>query len=355
MSYCTSNENSSLHFRIILLMYYKNRIYSDKSGGSALFFDLDFWRGDGIVFDMQFTKPTLSIQQMIDLLKQRDLIFDDEEKAKHYLLHIWYFRLSGYCKYYQDTTTDKFYSWVTFDQVISLYKFDRKLRLLMLSTIEKLEISIKSIINTVMCKNHNPFRYIQENVFKEKLDKDWNNIAIKTLDIIKWKKSKSASMFVKAYNEKYVQEEHLPGWMLVEELTLWEISTIYSILQDTDAKEIAMYYQTYVLDLERRLQVLVNIRNISAHHSRLRNRKYTAKPRVNDVIFKHRYIIEKNENGWKEVVPNFYNVCLILHYLLDTIAPNHHFIDQLQELFDEFPWVPLASMGFIIDWKEKIV
>ena len=304
---------------------------------------------------MQFTKPVLSISQMIDLLKDRDLIIDDEEKVKHYLLHIGYFRISGYCKYYQDITTDKFYSWVTFDQVISLYKFDRKLRLLMLSSLEKLEISIKSVINTVMCKNYNSFRYLEENIFKDKLDKEWNNIATKTLDIIKWKKSKSASMFVKAYIEKYSNEEYLPWWMLVEELTLWEISTIYGLLQDSDAKAISAYYNTYFLDLERWLQVLVNIRNISAHHSRLRNRKYTAKPRVNDVIFKNRFLIEANENWWKEVIPNFYNVCLVIHYLLDRVAPNHNFIEQLQELFDEFPYVPLVSMGFNKDWKEKIV
>lgn len=304
---------------------------------------------------MKFIKPPLSIDEMITLLQKRGLIFDDVEKVKHYLLHIWYFRISGYFKYYQDITTDNFYDWITFDQVISLYKFDRKLRLLMLSTIEKLEISIKSVINTIMCKNHNPFRYIEKNIFKDKLDKEWNNIATKTLDIIKGKNLKSASMFVKAYNEKYFEEEYLPWWMLVEELTLWEISTIYSILQDNDAKEIAMYYQTYMLDLERWLQVLVNIRNISAHHSRLRNRKYTAKPRLNDVIFKNRYMIEVNENWWKEVIPNLYNVCLIIHYLLDRVAPNHHFIDQIQEIFDEFPWVPLASMGFNTDWKEKIV
>ena len=114
----------------------------------------------------------------------------------------------------------------------------------------------------------------------------YQDIYDKLLSLIDSKKSKSSSLFVGAYFSKYTSEQDLPSWMLFEELTIGEISNIYKILNADDAKAIASVYKTYFGDLEKWIKVLVVIRNISAHHSRLWNRVYTSRPRVNDVIFK---------------------------------------------------------------------
>ena len=60
-----------------------------------------------------FDKPGLSLDEKIKLLQSRWLIIDDEEKAKHDLLHIWYFRLTWYFKFYQDKETNVFKEWTT--------------------------------------------------------------------------------------------------------------------------------------------------------------------------------------------------------------------------------------------------
>ena len=85
---------------------------------------------------MNFNKPPISIAQQIDLLKQRGLVFNDEIRAAHYLSNISYYRLRAYTYSFQDNTTTQhpFIKPVTFEQILELYVFDRKLRLLVSRT-----------------------------------------------------------------------------------------------------------------------------------------------------------------------------------------------------------------------------
>lgn len=258
---------------------------------------------------MQFQKPVLSVDEIIDLLQKRGLYISDISHAKHYLTHIWYFRLTWYCKFFQNED-NIFATNTSFEDIINLYVFDHHLRMFVFEAIKKIELSCKSIMNIVLCKNHDVFWYTKPNIFELKKDKNWNNITEKTLTIINDKKEKSASMYIKAYNEKYVDEKNLPSRMLFEELTLWETINIYKLLNKSDSQEISSYYNVYHLDMWIWLQIIWTIRNIVAHHWRLWNRSYIIKPRVNDVIFKNHYQTYSNENWKKEVYANFYNTLL---------------------------------------------
>jgi abortive infection bacteriophage resistance protein len=75
----------------------------------------------------------------------RGLQVPDSLRAQSYLSHISYYRLSAYCLLFQ-TTKDKFNKNTTFDDVLSLYLFDRELRLLILDAIERIEIGLRTQI-----------------------------------------------------------------------------------------------------------------------------------------------------------------------------------------------------------------
>lgn len=301
---------------------------------------------------MRFTKPPLSIEEKITLLQGRGLLIPDIEKAKKYLNHIGYFRLTGYFKRYQDTTTNQFRKWTTFDQVLDLYIFDRKLRLLTLDAIEKIEVSVKSQIDNIMSTKYGCFWYMEKELFSldtKTEENDYENFLSKTIEI----KEKSILTFIQAYNHKYKEEKILPARMMLESCTLWGISLLFRLLKTNDAKDITQVYNTYYVDLRKRLQLIVNARNISAHHERLRNRKFITKPRVNDVIFKWKYILQK-ESEKIEVDPNFFNLTLIIHYLLNSISHNNDRLDRLERLFNKHPDISLESMGFDKGRKQKI-
>ena len=98
---------------------------------------------------MKYSKPSLSIQDQLALLKARDLIVPDNQRGKRYLTFIGYYRLSVYFLPFQNNK-DKFDSGTKFDNILNLYIFDRKLKLLVLDAIERIEIAAKAVISNYM-------------------------------------------------------------------------------------------------------------------------------------------------------------------------------------------------------------
>lgn len=97
---------------------------------------------------MKYNKIPLDINEQILKLKDRGLKFGNEVKAANYLSNISYYRLRAYTFPFQDNTSDDhtFVIPVSFEQIIDLYVFDRKLRLLIFDGIEKIEIAFRTQI-----------------------------------------------------------------------------------------------------------------------------------------------------------------------------------------------------------------
>jgi abortive infection bacteriophage resistance protein len=88
---------------------------------------------------VKFAKPALSIADQIALLRRRGMAVPDAAKAGHYLRHVSYYRLRAYwLPFEQPAETDGdhlFEDGTDFDHVLSLYVFDRHLRLLVMDAI----------------------------------------------------------------------------------------------------------------------------------------------------------------------------------------------------------------------------
>ena len=97
---------------------------------------------------MKYSKPPLSISEQIAKLKQRGLTFHDEQKAAHYLSNISYYRLRAYTYPFQDNKDPdhSFIKEISFEDIVDLYVFDRRLRLLVLNAIEKIEVALRTKI-----------------------------------------------------------------------------------------------------------------------------------------------------------------------------------------------------------------
>lgn len=101
-----------------------------------------------------FHKLALSISDQILLLKSRGLDIPDETRAERYLKFIGYYHLGGYARHFMDLSdpdNEKFVAGSSFDNLIDLYVFDRKLRLIIFDAMERIEIAIKSAFNNSGC------------------------------------------------------------------------------------------------------------------------------------------------------------------------------------------------------------
>ena len=100
-----------------------------------------------------YSKNFLSYHQQLDQLIDRGLVVENEEKALHLLEHISYYRLSGYWYPLLENKQEHiFKEESTFQTAFNLYCFDRKLRQLVLSEIEKIEVAIRSKITYIMAE-----------------------------------------------------------------------------------------------------------------------------------------------------------------------------------------------------------
>ena len=91
---------------------------------------------------MDYKKPPVSFTDQIARLQARGLIIHDIEKAQRVLSNISFYRLRAYTYPYQDNNNPDhpFIGNVSFDDIIAIYTFDRKLRLLLFDAIEKIVV-----------------------------------------------------------------------------------------------------------------------------------------------------------------------------------------------------------------------
>jgi len=103
-----------------------------------------------------FSKPYLTVPAQIALLKARGLTITDDCRATAALERIGYYRLSGYWYPLRTSTItnpsgarivqDDFRPGTEFGQIVDLYVFDKKLRLLTLDAIERVEVVLRTDI-----------------------------------------------------------------------------------------------------------------------------------------------------------------------------------------------------------------
>jgi abortive infection bacteriophage resistance protein len=293
-----------------------------------------------------FSKRALTLDEQIAILKVRGLIIDDEVKAKQRLEFIGYYRLSAYELNFQYADyTDKhhqFYSGTTFDDILIVYKFDRKLRLLVMDALERIEIAIKSVIINEMCIPYGAHWYLDPSYFVDHfkhadfMRKIQNDIDYKQdLDSVR-----NAS--IRHYFEHYHSPSMPPLWMIFESLSFGTVSVIFSHLKHSDQKRIATQFALGVPILKSWLQTMSYLRNLCAHNARLWNRVYTKKPKEMS-LFKEEF----NPNS------KFYAQAVVLRIFLQTISPNSHWSNNLKKLLEQFADIQIDKMGFPTDWQDR--
>lgn len=285
-----------------------------------------------------FNKPPKTTPEHVALLKERGLIIADEARAAHYLEHIGYYRFSGYALRYQHPKSPSgehvFIQGATFEQVLESYKFDQDLRLLTLSALEKIEVSLKANLCNAMCLEHGSNWY--ENVgFFDNADMH-TDFMTKLKDGLASDIKGGKTLFIKHYTASYRTPELPPCWMVFETLSLGAVSSLYKNLVVTNRKSIEKAYRCDEVVLTSWLHALAVIRNSCAHHSRMWDKKLTVRPRL----------LKKNRELLSSKQGTFYVIAYIVLYLLKAIDPDSQWGDKLQELFKKYPGINPSVLGF---------
>ena len=219
-------------------------------------------------------KPALTIDQQVQLLKSRGMIFENENKAKSFLLGNNYYRLNIYFHLKQQKGSVRFRSNTKFEDIIAIYHADSVFRHAMLIPLEKTEITLRTRLAHYLALNYGPDSFYNQNLFTNQNDYKMLQDAFD-----KEKNRNARDPQIVHHNQNYAG--FFPIWVIVEFLSFNTLSKFYNSLIPSVKKRIAgEYYNLNEEFLSSWLHTVSVLRNICAHYGFLYCRKYTSKPKL---------------------------------------------------------------------------
>jgi len=287
---------------------------------------------------MKYRKPPKTIEEQVELLKERGLIVEDEDKLKRYLKNISYYHFSIYFKHFQKN--DVFIKGTTFEKVLNIYVFDQKLRLLLLDVLERIEKSFKCRLAYEMSVSSGDSCWFSDDqYFKNAVEH--NNRIIELLENLRYSKE----IYIKHYYETYHSPKYPPVWMVIETLTFGQCVMIYGQLKSEYQKVIADTYGINKKFVFNWLHALSLIRNFCAHHSRLWNREMVIALSQKHGLYKELF---DNSNGNR-----LFNYLLVMQVINCKFNPTSKWAERLEKIITEHD-INISHMGFPDDWKERL-
>jgi len=294
---------------------------------------------------MKYGKLPFTPDQHVELLQSRGLVISNEERAKRYLNNVGYFRLTGYMYHLQrNDGSHQFLDDVTFDDVILHYQFDKKLRVLVIEYLERIEVALRARLTDKFSVSHGFYWYTQYDLYDDKAV--YNSIN----EEIKERFDDPQERFLKSFKYKYHSENLPPSNMAMEVLSLGKLSRLYKGLSNkVEKRAIAVEFNLPSTILSSWFIYLTNVRNICAHHSRLWNRKITAdRPTI-----PNRQQYRFNGDLPEDFNTTMYGIVSMIDRLLKNINTGNSFINKFIALIVKYPSINTGLMGFPIDWKKN--
>lgn len=287
---------------------------------------------------MSFQKSPKTYQELIQILKSRNLLISDESEAIDFLSRVHYYRLSAYFLPFQ-SIKDSFNPNTTFEDIVRLYEFDIELRKFVFAYIEKVEIALRAKMVQIHTQRYGALGYA-ENI--KSLDiTNMKNMSVygEVTQSIQKEKLRTKELFVKHFKDDYNMKD-LPLWACVELLSFGSLSKLFSVFTPQDKQVILQDFGSnlHPKPFQNWLMCLNTIRNICAHHARLWNREVgTGFKLPKKVSFLH-----ANVNNKKI----FFALSVLAEILKDSSIKS-----GFKALLDKYPTIPTKSMGIPQCWE----
>ena len=296
-----------------------------------------------MVLPLPYSKNYKSAASLVVLLQSRDLLIENPSKTEQYLKTISYYRLSAYMHplLALPKSANKFKPGTSFRQVMMLYRFDKKLRLLAFNEIEKIEIAFRTAIIDEGSSIYsdpfwmtNPAYYTDSTRFR------------KTMALIDHELAKSHEEFILHFKQTY-SDPYPPAWILSEVLPLGVMTNIFVNLKNPQIKKrVALRFGLQLPVFNSWMTIITLTRNYCCHHSRIWNKQNTIMPMQPKRV----------SYPWISIPTNplriYYDLCII-KYFLNIISPQNDMFEKVKKLLEDFPQIDIHAMGFPKNWDTE--
>lgn len=316
--------------------------------------------------DLLPPKPFKTYAELVEILRSRGMQIDDTARAQRKLAQVGYYRLSGYwyvCRALQrdapgevsqrgsalrQRREDRFVAGTNFDQAFELYLFDKRLRLLLLDAIERIEVHVRSVLAHEV-GYHDPLAYLDSSFINPKQASNYSDR--RTGEVRNawgaWQQRQSEQL--SRSHEDCIEwhrraQKAIPIWVAVE---AWDFGTVSKYFEMLKAG-----YQNRICQrlgvnnpvvLKTWLQELNIVRNRCAHHTRVWNQTTSNRlPVLVDPFFHHLGMAA-------DAGTRLYGLIAVIWFLVQKIGPNSEWIHDVAKLMATKPSLPgctFAVMGF---------
>ncbi len=302
-------------------------------------------------------KQFKNLDEQLEIFKYKGLIIDDEEFAKTVLLRENYFFINGYRHLFMKSANNKRYiEGTTFEELYSLFLFDRQFRNIIFKHLLIIENNIKSIISYQLSKKYG---YKESDYLKIKNFDGAPDKQRQINDLLKKMKRQirvnggqhsATSHYLSNYG-------YIPLWVLVKVLSFGIVSEMYSILKLEDRLAIASIYGIDQETLTNYLPILANYRNLCAHEDILFENK--TQRFIDDTKYHALLNIDKIDDEYIYGKNDLFALLIIIRQLLtgnevkNLILEIEHVLNNLEYNLKTISIDKvLDRMGFPPNWKE---
>lgn len=286
-----------------------------------------------------YTKPALSPDDLLKHLVSRGLQVEDGIFALATLERVDYYRLLGYLRSFQHRGEDgirRFRPGTALEDVVALYEFDRKLRLLSMDAAERIEVFLRASIVSEVAVPLGPHFYLDSRHFQG-YDR-WSDFHQAVYD------ERERSPVLRHYFRTYTDPPMPPIWSAMEAVSFGTLSHLYSNLAEPIQRSIARRFDFPVEVLVSWFRSTTMLRNLSAHHARLWNTRIGA-----DKPMK----AKKIRSEFAEGTNTFFARAVAVVALLEQTRRDLSWKPRLRSLMDEHPFVDETLMGFPPGWRQR--
>jgi abortive infection bacteriophage resistance protein len=259
-------------------------------------------------------KSFKNLDEQIRILKSKGMIITDEEYTKDVLLRENYFFLNGYRHvFYVSDKERRYIKGTTFEELYSLFLFDRKLRNILFRYLLVAENNFKSVLSYLFSRKYgyDQNEYLKPSNFTSNPEEKGHVADVirkmKRQIIFNGKKHTATEHYIKNYG-------YIPLWVLVKVLSFGLTADMFSVLKEEDRKEISTYYRVSPNNLDNYFVVLSIYRNLCAHEDIVFD--YKTQRCINDTIYHDLLKIKKDKDGYVKGKNDILAVLIVLKQIL---------------------------------------
>lgn len=286
----------------------------ERSAGSSIY---------GLLFNRENMKEFYTYEQQLDKLRKDGLTILDENDAIASLRSEGYYNIiKGYSFIFK--RCNKFDKGITFNHILTLYEFDKRLRNIVYNYTTSIECHIKALIAHEFSKNHgvDEKKYLTPTAFavNKYNEEHVNRLISKCQEVITAALDKNSNNYRKYIDHNKTKYDIVPLWVLIRALSFGTTSIFYKFMLPDEQKGIADLYKLAPNYLANMLEVVVSFRNIVAHGERTFCAKLPKTRLSTNLSLIQKLAIEKNDNGDNKYGRNdFLALIICFKYLLNPV------------------------------------